>query len=97
MYRQQNSKAIKALHTKLALMKKIIDNPNSSQQDVYISKRSISQLQKAIYKWSLGTYGICDVCEKPISRDRMKKYPDVTLCISCKRENEIRRVYGHQK
>ncbi|MBI2620652.1 prolipoprotein diacylglyceryl transferase [candidate division WWE3 bacterium] len=39
------------------------------------------QIKKALAKMKLGTYGICEVCKKPIDKARLEVYPAATTCI----------------
>jgi DnaK suppressor protein len=36
----------------------------------------------------LGTYGICEVCGKPIGKYRLQAFPRATLCMACKQAEE---------
>ena len=49
-----------------------------------VLKNSISemrlQIRKALAKINIGTYGICEVCHRPIDPARMKAFPQATLC-----------------
>ena len=49
------------------------------------------EIERAIEKIDNGTYGICEMCNKPIGVDRLKFLPYVTLCIKCQELAEIRR------
>ncbi len=49
------------------------------------------EIERAIEKIDNGTYGICEMCNKPIGADRLKFLPYVTLCIKCQELSEIRR------
>ena len=40
-----------------------------------------AQVKKALAKFKIGTYGICEVCKKPIDNARLKAYPEATTCI----------------
>ena len=40
-----------------------------------------AQVKKALAKFKIGTYGICEVCRKPIDNARLKAYPEATTCI----------------
>ncbi len=42
-----------------------------------------TQVRKALAKINIGTYGICEVCHKPIDSARLKAFPQATLCLSC--------------
>ena len=41
------------------------------------------QIEKAIEKLALGTYGVCDRCGREIGHDRLKAHPQATTCFSC--------------
>lgn len=47
----------------------------------------LSEIQAALDKIADGTYGLCEVCHKEISKDRLELRPYSRLCISC--ENDI--------
>ena len=42
------------------------------------------EIERALAKIALGTYGICEGCGKPIVRDRLKALPQAALCVACK-------------
>lgn len=35
-----------------------------------------------------GSYGLCEVCGKPIARERLDAVPEATRCVSCQAEWE---------
>lgn len=37
-----------------------------------------------------GTYGICEVCGKPIGKARLQAFPRATMCVACKQREERR-------
>jgi RNA polymerase-binding protein DksA len=41
----------------------------------------IQKIDRALGKMERGTYGVCDVCGKPIEKARVKALPYVDLCI----------------
>src|SRR6476660_8701693 len=43
----------------------------------------LERTERALAKLDEGTYGICDVCGKPIAPKRLQAMPDVVLCIEC--------------
>ncbi len=43
----------------------------------------IANIDRALGKIEAGTYGICDRCEREISRERLKALPYATFCIDC--------------
>lgn len=48
------------------------------------------QIKKALAKINIGTYGICDMCHKPIDAARLKAFPQATTCMVCaEKESEI--------
>lgn len=49
----------------------------------------MGKIEEALEKVENGTYGICEECEEDISEARLKARPVTTLCIECKKEQEI--------
>ncbi len=45
---------------------------------------SLSAVNNAIKKIESGTYGICDMCKKPIEAARLEALPQANLCLKCK-------------
>lgn len=45
-------------------------------------------LNEALRRLDEGTYGICEVCGKQISSERMEAVPHATKCIECKSTEE---------
>ncbi len=41
----------------------------------------VGRIDRALEKLSEGSYGICDVCGKPIAEGRLKVAPESVLCI----------------
>ncbi|MGH2709206.1 MAG: TraR/DksA family transcriptional regulator [Actinomycetota bacterium] len=50
----------------------------------------LDKIDKALHKIELGTYGLCEFCQKPIDVSRVKALPYVSLCIRCKKAEERR-------
>jgi RNA polymerase-binding protein DksA len=46
------------------------------------------QTERALSRISMGTYGICEVCGKPIGKYRLQAFPRATLCMACKQAEE---------
>ena len=42
------------------------------------------QVEHALNKFELGTYGICEGCGGPVDRARLKALPYVQYCMECK-------------
>jgi RNA polymerase-binding protein DksA len=43
----------------------------------------LNQVVTALEKVDRGTYGICDVCSRPIKKARLNALPFATLCLDC--------------
>ena len=55
----------------------------------------IKKIKKALERIENKTFGICEVCEEPISLERLKARPVTTQCIDCKkREEDMERALG---
>jgi DnaK suppressor protein len=52
------------------------------------------EIERAIEKIDNGTYGLCEMCNKPINAERLLFLPYVTQCIKCQALAEIRKR-GH--
>ena len=63
-------------------MKELIEN----------GEESLRNIDTALEKIEEGTFGICESCEKKINKERLKAVPYASLCIDCKREEEIDNV-----
>lgn len=50
----------------------------------------LDKSSKALDKIAHGSYGICEVCGKPISSERLKALPHALMCIECKKAEERR-------
>ncbi|MEK6707038.1 MAG: TraR/DksA family transcriptional regulator [Bdellovibrionota bacterium] len=48
----------------------------------------LMQLNEALRRIDLGTFGECEQCGEAISEARIKAFPFTTLCIDCKAELE---------
>ena len=49
-------------------------------------RSNLHDVERALAKLDAGTYGICERCGSPISRDRLEAIPWTVLCIDCKRK-----------
>ncbi|MCD6115450.1 TraR/DksA C4-type zinc finger protein [bacterium] len=50
--------------------------------------RYLYHLDKALERINDGTYGYCELCKQPISKERLKAVPHARLCIACKNKEE---------
>ena len=56
----------------------IEDNLTEESEDIDVALEKIEE----------GEYGICEVCKKPISEDRLKINPTAKRCIDCEKKAE---------
>ncbi|MBI3647775.1 MAG: TraR/DksA C4-type zinc finger protein [Actinobacteria bacterium] len=68
------------------------DRPHSSEERsrlIAVAKALRSNLrdvERALAKMELGTYGACERCGQPVGLDRLEAIPWATLCIACKQK-----------
>ena len=51
-------------------------------------RKLITKVKEALDRIEEGTFGICELCGKPISEKRLMARPVTTQCIECKTEQE---------
>jgi RNA polymerase-binding transcription factor DksA len=44
----------------------------------------LAEVERALKKYEAGTYGICDLCSRPIEPARLEALPQANLCLECK-------------
>jgi DnaK suppressor protein len=44
----------------------------------------LAEVEHALKKYEAGTYGICDLCGRPIEPARLEALPQASLCLECK-------------
>lgn len=49
----------------------------------------LEQVETALAKIQDGSYGICEICGKPIDRERLEAVPWATHCIDCQAANDV--------
>ena len=47
------------------------------------TRRKVKSLQEALTRFEEGTYGICEMCGREISAQRLEALPQARLCIEC--------------
>jgi DnaK suppressor protein len=47
-------------------------------------RSNLRDVDRALAKMEVGTYGICERCRNPISLERLEALPWAVLCIECK-------------
>ena len=45
---------------------------------------ALAEVEHALKKYEAGTYGICDLCGRPIEPGRLEALPQANLCLECK-------------
>ena len=51
-------------------------------------EKSLQQINDALMRVEMGTFGICEMCDKPLPKARLKAMPHARLCLECKRQEE---------
>jgi RNA polymerase-binding protein DksA len=54
------------------------------------AREMLEQTERALQRLDAGTYGLCEVCGKPIGKARMQAFPRATLCVEDKQKQERR-------
>ncbi|MFD5070300.1 TraR/DksA C4-type zinc finger protein [Streptomyces sp. NPDC058369] len=54
------------------------------------AQEMLDQTERALARLEAGTYGLCEVCGKPIGKARMQAFPRATLCVEDKQKQERR-------
>jgi len=49
-----------------------------------LTRDLLAEVEHALHKFELGTYGLCDLCGQPIDPARLEALPQANLCLSCK-------------
>ena len=47
-------------------------------------REQLNTIEHAFEKFEKGTYGLCDLCGKPIAPARLEALPQASLCLDCK-------------
>ena len=47
------------------------------------------EIRKALAKVRIGTYGVCEMCKKPIDLARLKAFPQATICFGCSNKLDL--------
>jgi len=53
-------------------------------------RKLIEKIKEALERIDQGSFGICELCGKEISEERLMARPVTTLCIDCKKKQEAR-------
>jgi len=52
-------------------------------------EEGVRNIDTALEKIEEGAFGVCELCAKKITKERLKAVPYAKLCIDCQREEEI--------
>jgi RNA polymerase-binding transcription factor DksA len=61
-------------------------------QLVSTGQASLNDLEAALHRLELGTYGACEMCHELIAKIRLQAHPCAKLCIKCQSESEKGRL-----
>jgi phage/conjugal plasmid C-4 type zinc finger TraR family protein len=50
--------------------------------------RRAEQVEWALERHEMGSYGLCEICGEPIPRARLQALPEATACVPCQRNRE---------
>lgn len=53
-------------------------------------REMLENVNAALRKIAKGTYGVCDVCGKDITKKRIEALPYATMCLSCRSRMALR-------
>jgi len=48
------------------------------------ARAAVEEIDRALHKIEIGTYGVCENCNQPIPKARLKALPYAALCVQCK-------------
>jgi len=51
-------------------------------------RNALDQIEGALRKIEKGTFGLCESCQKPITKERLKAMPFARYCIGCQSSSE---------
>jgi RNA polymerase-binding protein DksA len=78
-----------------------VDNPADIGSESFAQEFSLELLQRdeatlveideALERMKLGTFGLCEGCEEPIPKARLSAMPHTRFCVDCQRKSERRR------
>jgi len=57
------------------------------ERDLALSAQALAaveEIDKALEKIQVGTYGVCEKCGENIPKERLKALPYAALCVKCK-------------
>jgi RNA polymerase-binding protein DksA len=55
-------------------------------------EEQLREINAALERIDDGSFGLCESCQKPVAKERLRAIPFTRLCIECKRKEEERGV-----
>lgn len=89
-----------SLEQKLLREKQAVTTPDFTELGMALRGmriHRIQQIKRSMTKIMQGSYGLCDVCGCTIPRKRLRKYPEVTLCVPCQHLSERREKHDYTR
>lgn len=64
------------------------DAPETYEKEQRLSlelnlRNHLEDIDRALHRMEIGTYGICESCRQPIEEERLEGLPYVSFCFSC--------------
>jgi len=85
-FKNMQTSSVKASDEADAVVQDLQDNINIQLHER--DRLSLLLIDKALSKFTVGTYGQCECCDELIDIRRLKARPLATLCISCMEDQE---------
>ncbi|MBU3901219.1 TraR/DksA family transcriptional regulator [Patescibacteria group bacterium] len=63
-------------------------DPSAAEKLISKHKKMLAKIDEALENIKNGTYGICEKCQRPISKKRLQATPIANLCCPCKEKKE---------
>ena len=76
-------------HSDVPLEKDFAEQATQNENDEVMdylgnsAKTEIAMIKQAIARIDNGQYGMCQVCDEPISKERLEALPYSSMCIKC--------------
>ena len=64
---------------------------NTNNAILHEQNKTLNQINRSLNRIRIGSYGICNLCEEPINKDRLKVKIFAEYCISCRELTEKKR------
>jgi len=64
---------------------------NTNNAILHEQSKTLNQINRSLNRIRVGSYGICNLCEEPINKERLKVKIFAEYCISCKEFMEKQR------